>query len=55
MMLKLLLSCGAKRALEIVKNFKPLFTKEEFLAYQDSVNRSGDRISYTDNEAKVSL
>lgn len=55
MMLKLLLSSGAKRALEIIKNFKPLFTKEEFLAYQDSVNRSGDRISYTDNEAKVSL
>lgn len=54
-MIEILLSNGAKRAKEIVENFKPMFTKEEFLAYYDSLSRSGDRITYADGEAKVNL
>ncbi|MBR2322886.1 MAG: amidohydrolase [Clostridia bacterium] len=49
-MLKLLLENGAERAKTILKNFTPLFkSKEEFLAFQDSLNSSGDRIKYLDN------
>ncbi len=47
MMLKLLLSDGAKRAKEILKNFVPLFpSAKAFLDYQDSICTSGDRIVY---------
>ncbi len=50
MMLKLLLSDGAQRAKNILKSFKPRFaSKEEFLAYQDSIWSSGDRITYSDD------
>lgn len=46
-MLKLLLENGAARAKEIKKNFKPMFaSKQEYLAYVDSINSSGDRITY---------
>ena len=49
-MLKLLLSDDAKRAKKIIKEFKPQFaSKEEFLAFQDSLNTSGDRIVYRDD------
>ena len=45
--LNLLLSDGAKRARKIIESYKPVFSsKEEFLAYQDSINSSGDRIEY---------
>ncbi|MBE6594554.1 MAG: amidohydrolase [Ruminococcaceae bacterium] len=55
-MLDLLLSDGAKRAKEIVANYKPQFTKEGFLAYQDSLNSSGNRIVYgEDGTATVTL
>ncbi len=47
MMLKLMLSDGAKRAKEILKNFVPLFpSAKAFLDYQDSICTSGDRIVY---------
>ena len=46
-LIKLLLTDGAKRAKEIIANFTPEFaTKEEFLAYIDAINCSGDRIAY---------
>ena len=54
-MIEILLSNGGARAKEIVKNYKPLFTKEEFLAFYDSLSRSGNRITYADGEAKVNL
>ncbi|MBQ4098408.1 MAG: amidohydrolase [Clostridia bacterium] len=54
-MIEILLSNGATRAKEIVKNFKPMFTKEEFLTFYDSLSRSGNRITYADGEAKVNL
>lgn len=56
-MLYLLLSDGAKCAKEILANFKPRFaTKEEFLAYKDSLNGEGDRILYReDGRAEVIL
>ena len=55
-MLHLLLSDGAERARAILRDFKPTFaSKEEFLAYQDAQNSSGDRIIYTDGKAEVAL
>jgi len=49
-MLKLLLENGAERAYKIKENFKPLFnSKEEYLAYVDAINSSGDRIVYKDD------
>ena len=46
-MLKILLKDGAGRAKKIMQEYKPLFaSKEEFLAFQDSLNTSGDRIIY---------
>ena len=49
-MLKLLLENGANRAKKIIENFTPEFTKEEFLAYQDAINTTGNRIDYGDGE-----
>jgi amidohydrolase len=56
-MLLLLLEKGAERAKQILADFKPKFaTKEEFLAYQDSLNDSGDRITYReDGVAEIRL
>ena len=56
-MLYTLLGNGAERGDQIVREFKPLFaSKEEFLAYQDSLCCSGDRIIYKeDGNADVKL
>ena len=55
-MLLILLGNGAERAKKVVSEFKPLFkTKEEFLAYQDAINSTGDRIVYTDGKAEVRI
>ena len=55
-MLTLLLSDGAVRARKILDEFTPQFkTKEEFLAYQDALNSSGERISYEGDFAKIKL
>ncbi len=55
-MLYLLLSNGAKRAKDIIDNFEPKFpSKKAYLDYLDSLNRSGDRIEYTENSAIVNL
>ncbi|MBO7177144.1 MAG: amidohydrolase [Clostridia bacterium] len=56
-MLLLLLEKGAERAKQILADFKPKFaSKEEFLAYQDSLNDSGDRITYReDGVAEIRL
>lgn len=48
-MLRLLLSEEAKRAKEIIDSFVPRFTKEEYLAFVDSLNASGDRIEYSES------
>lgn len=46
-MLMLLLSDDAKRARKVLAEFQPQFaSKEEYLAFLDSLNRSGDRIDY---------
>ena len=57
MMLHLLLGNGAARAKEILGNFEPMFpSADDFLAFQDSLNREGDRIAYgEDGTASVSL
>ena len=53
-MLTLLLGNGAERAKRILAEFKPLFeSKEAFLAHQDSLNSSGDRIIYSDGRAEI--
>ena len=56
-MLLLLLENGAERAKQIIADFKPKFaSKEEFLTYQDSLNDSGDRITYReDGVAEIRL
>lgn len=49
-MVSLLLENGAERAKRIVEEYEPMFaTKEEFLAYVDSLNKNGDRIIYNDD------
>ena len=56
MMLNILLGNGAERAKNILASFKPSFASvKEFLAYQDSINDSGDRITYKDGGADVRL
>lgn len=53
-MVKMLLENNADRAKKIIDEFKPQFaSKEEFLAYKDSFNDSGDRITYLDGKAEV--
>ena len=55
-MLHILLSDGAKRAKEIIENYKPLFnSKEEYLSYMDSLNKTGDRITYKENGEAIVL
>ena len=55
MMLYLLLGNGAARAREILDSFEPMFpSAADFLAFQDSLNDSGDRITYgEDGRAEV--
>ena len=49
-MAKLLLENGATRAKQIVAEFQPQFASaKEYLAYMDSLNDQGDRITYRDN------
>ncbi len=55
-MLTLLLEDGAARAKEILAGFTPTFaSKEAFLAYLDSLDRSGERIVYSGDTAKIEL
>ncbi len=56
-MLLILLSDSAKRAKKIIDEFKPRFSsKEEYLAFIDSLNKSGDRIDYSEeNRVTVNL
>ena len=50
-MLLLLLSDNARRAKEVIAEFKPLFSsKEEYFKYIDAFTSSGDRIAYADDE-----
>ncbi len=52
-MLYILLKDGAKRAKEVIKNFKPKFTKKGYLEFLDSLNLSGDRIIYKEEGAEI--
>lgn len=55
-MLYLLLKDNAQRAKSILENFKPLFaSKEDYLAYMDSLTCQGDRITYAEDAAKILL
>ena len=55
-MLYLLLKEDAKRAKEILANFRPEFaSKEAYFAYMDSLESSGERIEYTEGKACVTL
>ena len=55
-MLRLLLENGAERAKHILADFKPLFpSKQEYFEYIDSFTRTGDRITYSDSDAQISL
>ncbi len=54
-MINLLLANGAERAKEIVGNFTPLYSKEEYLKLMDSIASEGSRIEYTETEAKIRL
>jgi len=56
-MLLILLSDGAQRATQVIREFKPAFaSKEEYLAYVDSFSSSGDRIQYnSDNTVQVTI
>lgn len=55
-MLELLLENDAQRAKQIIADFKPEFaSKEEYFAYIDAMERSGDRIVYSDGKAEVKL
>ena len=53
-MLVLLLKDGGKRAVEIKENYKaPFASKEEYLAFIDSLNCDGDRIEYREDGTAV--
>ncbi len=54
-MLYLLLKDDAKRAKEIIAGFKPRFGKKEYIEYMEKLFDSGDRIEYSENEAKIRL
>jgi metal-dependent amidase/aminoacylase/carboxypeptidase family protein len=53
---KLLLENDAQRAKKIIADFKPLFaSKEEYFAYVDKLNLSGDRIEYNLEEGTATV
>lgn len=53
-MLYLLLSDGAKEAIRIKEEFTPMFkSKEEYFEYIEQFYAEGNRIEYSDGEAKV--
>lgn len=55
-MLWILLSEEGKRAKKIIEEYKPQFaSKEAYLAFMDSLNQSGDRIVYGENEASAQI
>ena len=55
-MLRKLLEGGAELASRIVAEYEaPFAGVKEFLAYQDSLMASGDRIVYSDGKAEIIL
>lgn len=55
-MIHMLLSNKAERATKIIKNYIPLFKcKEAYFSFLEKIDISGDRISYLDNQAKITL
>ena len=55
-MLALLLGDGAERAKMIAEEYTPPFASAaDYLAYVDSLNRTGDRITYSDTNANINL
>ncbi len=50
-MLLILLSDNAKRAKQVIDEYKPMFSsREEYLSFVDKLNASGDRIEYNDGK-----
>ena len=55
-MLLILLSDDAKRAKQIIEEYKPLFgSKEAYLQYMDNLNKDGDRIIFNNDETAVQI
>jgi hypothetical protein len=55
-MLLLLMENGAQRAKQVIAEYKPLFeSKEAYLQYMDSLNKSGDRIVYNEDETVAQI
>ena len=55
-MLALLLGGGAERAKKIVEEYEPQFeSAKAYLDYVDSLNCTGDRIEYGEDEARIIL
>jgi hypothetical protein len=55
-MLALLLGGGAERAKKIVEEYEPQFeSAKAYLDYVDSLNCTGDRIEYGEDEARITL
>ena len=55
-MLLLLLENDGARAKQVIADYKPLFaSKEEYLAYMDSLNKEGDRITYNEDETVAQI
>ncbi len=55
-MLRLLLENGAARAKQVLSEYTPVFASAaDFLAYQDALNRAGDRIVYGEDKAEILL
>ena len=55
-MLKTLLSDEGKRAKEIISGYKPMFGSfKEYFEFVDSLEREGDCIQYSEDEARVRL
>ncbi len=56
LLLRSLLENGAEKAKQIITNFTPMFkNKEEYLNYVNTINRSGERITYNENSAVIDL
>ena len=55
-LLFMLLENGGKRAEKIIKEFKGVFkNKEEFFSFREKFTQNGDRIEYTNENAKIKL
>lgn len=55
-MIRLLMSNGTERAKTVIANFEPTFkTKNEFSSFLNTLERSGNRITYNNDTAEIKL